>query len=302
MGGIFVSYSRDDGDRGEFRGLLKDLDRLADAVWHDEDLKGGQRWWDEILHQIRSCSLFLTVASRSSLQSEACRLELRYAAALGRPLLCVKIDPIDELDLAPCVSTTEVVDYSGRAASADAGADCLFELQGALTTMNAEPVPDLPDPLPVVPQAPGSYQRGLREVLEADQLSFAEQQDFLDRVGARANDRSADTLADLLELLDAFSARPEIMRKAALEAAELTYRIRRSGHRAAGAPTEPDSAREVATDADRWVDRSPAGDVEQRVTVRRFASIGSRTALTVVRWQGDGTLYAGVEGTVPSCN
>ena len=74
---VFVSYARQDGDRATQ--LITDLGQLSDRVWFDSHVTGGQRWWDTILDQIQSCTLFVLAVSTESLQSEWCRLEAEWA-------------------------------------------------------------------------------------------------------------------------------------------------------------------------------------------------------------------------------
>lgn len=53
----------------------------------DQELSGGQVWWAQILEWIRACDVFLCTLAPESLASEACRCELAYAVALGKPIL-----------------------------------------------------------------------------------------------------------------------------------------------------------------------------------------------------------------------
>ncbi len=58
---------------------MTDVRALGHVVWLDEELSGGQVWWDEILAKIRECEALLFLVSPSSVESEACLLELHYA-------------------------------------------------------------------------------------------------------------------------------------------------------------------------------------------------------------------------------
>ena len=51
---VFVSYARHDREAVEM--LLQDMRRARHDVWVDEELTGGQAWWDTILSTIRACS------------------------------------------------------------------------------------------------------------------------------------------------------------------------------------------------------------------------------------------------------
>ena len=67
---IFISYARK--DRAAAETLRHDLERTRSSVWLDDELTGGQAWWETILGQIRSCDLFVFALSPDSLRSKAC--------------------------------------------------------------------------------------------------------------------------------------------------------------------------------------------------------------------------------------
>ena len=73
---VFVSYSRNNLD--VITQLVKDLQAVGMETWHDQTLTGGQRWWDNILANIRGCDIFVFALSPESWESEACRSELGY--------------------------------------------------------------------------------------------------------------------------------------------------------------------------------------------------------------------------------
>ena len=98
MRNFFLSYSRTDKDR--LAHLLRGLDRLHHHVWMDEQLEGGQQWWDEVLSQIRAADAVIIALSPAVLDSTACLLEFRYARAVGKPVVPVMIDPVNP-DLLP---------------------------------------------------------------------------------------------------------------------------------------------------------------------------------------------------------
>ena len=75
----FISYARQ--DQAAVEALNADLERARVDVWMDEELTGGESWWDTILEQIRSCDLYIFALSPNSLRSRACKAELEYALA-----------------------------------------------------------------------------------------------------------------------------------------------------------------------------------------------------------------------------
>jgi hypothetical protein len=86
---VFVSYSRNNLEA--VSQLVRDLQDVGFNAWHDQTLTGGQRWWDNILASIRDCDIFIFALSQESWESEACRSELEYVVALGKPILPVLV-------------------------------------------------------------------------------------------------------------------------------------------------------------------------------------------------------------------
>ena len=84
--------------------------RARQQVWFDDELGGGEAWWKEILDQIRSCEVFIVALSNHLLESKPCQAELRYAQALQRPILPVRIGPVDSMRANPLASL-QVIDY-----------------------------------------------------------------------------------------------------------------------------------------------------------------------------------------------
>jgi hypothetical protein len=85
MARLFVSYSRH--DMSVVTQLVSELREMGHEPFYDQDLTGGQRWWDVLLTRIESSDGFLPVLSSAYLDSEACRLEAQWAADIGVPIL-----------------------------------------------------------------------------------------------------------------------------------------------------------------------------------------------------------------------
>jgi hypothetical protein len=301
MSTVFVSYSSRDGKRQEFIALLSDLERLKHPVWYDHLLTGGQQWWDEILHQIRECSLFLMVASHEWLASQACRAEREYAAAMRRPMLCVDIDDVESA-LPASLSIMQVVSYSQRSATAESGTDCLFALHEAMSAMAKVAVPSLPEPLAAAPPVPYAFKFELKQLLEEPELQFSQQRDFLNRVRAQADDQAKSFL---LPLLQAFLRRPELTVKAKSDAEDLVERLTRTADGPAptpdpqAQPDPPDTADDQQDSRSRTMLTPGAKD---NFKVRHFHAPGVDVArlsrhltawfenqkLEVQSWEGDG--------------
>ena len=86
---IFLCYSGKSKEQTSI--LAEDLENMGHEVWFDQDLSGGQVWWDEICKNIRECELFIFVLDKHSQRSHACEVAWRYAVALGVKILPVKI-------------------------------------------------------------------------------------------------------------------------------------------------------------------------------------------------------------------
>jgi hypothetical protein len=144
---IFISYSRKGQEVAE--ALAKDFHALRQTVWLDEELTGGQAWWDEILRQIQECDLFVLAVDLDSLRSAACQRELEYAQKLHKHILPVKVsDRVSERLFPPELVKIEYVSYRQDR-------DSVIRLANALSTVTA--APPLPDPLPEPPEVPTSY-------------------------------------------------------------------------------------------------------------------------------------------------
>ena len=171
MPSFFVSYSR--LDEARVRTLVDDVGALGHDVWFDQDLSGGQAWWDQILEQIRQCQIFVIALSPAALSSAACQREHGYAAALGKPILPVVVaDGVSAALLPPALSQVQLVQYRGQDRSE------AFRLARAVNALPA--TPPLPDPLPPSPEVPTSYLGQLAEKVDtANVLSYEEQTSLL---------------------------------------------------------------------------------------------------------------------------
>jgi hypothetical protein len=89
---LFLSYTSD--DREKLKPLLEGLHKLKYSVWFDQDLSGGQQWWDAILQRIRESDAVLLTVSPARAESDACGREIDYARLVGRPILPVMIDAV----------------------------------------------------------------------------------------------------------------------------------------------------------------------------------------------------------------
>jgi Tol biopolymer transport system component len=97
MTSIFISYDRD--DRPITRQLANQLRRVYgfDQVWYDENIRGGEDWWDEIRKQIGTRDIFMYLLSDDSAKSPYCQAEHAEAKRLSKEVLPVRITPVNDI-------------------------------------------------------------------------------------------------------------------------------------------------------------------------------------------------------------
>jgi hypothetical protein len=144
---VFISYSS--RDKALLDPLTKRLREANLDWWLDQQLGGGQLWWREVLQQIRDCEVFIAALSKSFVDTRACRAELKYAQALGKPIVPVQIGPLDSIEENP-LPGIHAVDFLHP--SVDAGS----ELNASVYAQREKSRP-LPDPLPPEPPMPSAY-------------------------------------------------------------------------------------------------------------------------------------------------
>lgn len=143
MANIFVSYNRQ--SKSIAKALVDDIKALGHIVWFDQELSGGQTWWNQILKSIRNCDVFVFVLDPPALNSLACKSESSYADALGKPILPILVaEGVSMNLLPPALSQIQFVDYF-RQDRSDA-----FRLARELTAV--PPPRPLPSPLPPPPR------------------------------------------------------------------------------------------------------------------------------------------------------
>jgi hypothetical protein len=112
---IFISHSSKTPEaKATLNKLAEEVkDILGYEVWYDPALKeqGGQEWWAEILENIRRCDIFVFALTPQWLASLPCELEYAYANALGKPMLPVMLEKVDEQALSHELQQLQYVDY-----------------------------------------------------------------------------------------------------------------------------------------------------------------------------------------------
>ncbi len=207
---IFISYKST--ERYAISALAKRLEQQGWNVWYDQRLVGGQRWWEEILQNVRTTDLFIFALTPASFRSVPCQAEYRYAHALRKQILPILLEGGVDVHLLPEeLQKIQFVDYRTNDAAA---------WQSLLLAISKLPQPALaPNPLPVPPPAPVSPLGELQEKLDAQELNPRDQAYILHQLknflksgetadGARVLlmqlRRHPDLRASIAEEIDAF--------------------------------------------------------------------------------------------------
>jgi serine/threonine kinase PknH len=199
---VFICHSS--RDHAAVRSLAQHLQAAHESVWLDQSLLGGEAWWDRILHQIRSCTVFVVALSNSCLQSKPCRAEMDYAKALGLPVLPVVIGDVDSYRIDPIFAVQSVDIRNPDAASGAA-------LIAAVRERAAERS-ELPDPLPDPPPIPYEFLQRLGVAIDSpEELSPTEQSTMLaDLRQALRQEDDESVREDIRRLLRALRRRSEV--------------------------------------------------------------------------------------------
>jgi len=243
MAEIFISYSRADGEA--INGLVSHLKVIAYEPWHDQALTGGKPWWDNILAEIRACEFFITALTPDWQTSQACKLELDYARALGKPVLPVMLSKQVNMNSLPlAVTELQIVDFTS------AGMQAIAALANALKKLPKAPA--LPEPLPPPPPAPISYLTTMKEKVEAPCELDHDQQIAL--VFQLKNcffrdHRPANEVCELLHLMKA--SRKDLFADVAEEIDDVVAQIKLGPRKPVSTPSEQPIAQPVAQGRER---------------------------------------------------
>jgi len=218
MSKVFISYIRQ--SEAIARNLANDIEALGHTAWFDQELSGGQIWWDQILATIRNCDVFVFVLDSEAMNSSACKSEYGYAADLGKSILPVLVsEGVSTKLLPPALSQIQFVDYRKR------DRDAVLRLARAFTTV--PPPNPLPDPLPPPPEVPLSYLGSLSEQVEATSILSYEKQSAL-VVDLRRSLRDIEAADDTRTLLERLRKRRDLFATVAEEIDELLRNTRKA--------------------------------------------------------------------------
>jgi hypothetical protein len=195
---IFLSFTLE--DRVTANALAADLRQVDYEPFVDEELTGGQAWWEQVLTHVDQCDVFMPVISAHYLESTACALEAQYAHALGKAFVAIVIDNVNLTRLPSYVTDAQRIDYSSAERSS------VIELIRACKSVPT--APPLPDPMPARPARPiASLSVCRRQIDSAEALTYAQQNTLLSDLHARLDgpDRPA-----VLALLNQFAKRRDV--------------------------------------------------------------------------------------------
>jgi hypothetical protein len=235
---VFISHSS--RDHAAVRLLIQNLQTAHESVWLDQSLIGGEAWWQRILHQIRSCTVFMVALSNNCLQSKPCRAEIDYAKALGLPILPVLIGDVDSYRIDP-IFTVQSVDF--RNPDGAAGAALI-----AAVHQRAAEHKELPDPLPDPPPVPYEYLQRLGVAIDSpEELSPTEQATILtDLRQALRSEDDESVREDIHRLLSALRRRSEVTHATVEEINDLLRRYPAAGGDVAASPEPRPVAAHIA--------------------------------------------------------
>ena len=163
---LFLSYARE--DRPIVERLVDDLRASGYFPYFDEQVAGGQKWWDELLSRIESSTAFMPIVGSSYLSSTPCQLESAYAEALHKPFLPVAVADVPPQLFSEAIASAQWVKYGEH------NPNSIFSVIRAINSLG--PPPKLPDPLPARPVVPISYMNELQnEVAGETEISKARQ-------------------------------------------------------------------------------------------------------------------------------
>lgn len=186
---IFVSYRS--VNRALVNQLVTDLSDMEHEVWYDQELEGGQMWWDNILSQIRECDLLIFALTPQSMESYPCQLEYSYANAVRRHIIPVLLADGVKFNLLPVLlQERQIIDYTARTI------ESYKRLSSAIR--NLPPVPALPDPLPPAPPLPISPLAQVKSQIDNPTLEYEQQLAILHQLKSYLQNPDYDGDARLL--------------------------------------------------------------------------------------------------------
>ncbi len=148
--------------------------------------------------------MFIAVISRAALNSTACRRELDWAEALGRPILPVAVELLPAA-LPRRFARRQITDYS-QCEQRDRAA---LILQGGLGAVPA--APPLPEPLPESPAPPLSYLNDLIDrITQPTAIDHDQQLEILGKLETALRSVDPEERRGGQDILERFSSRRDL--------------------------------------------------------------------------------------------
>ena len=149
---LFISYAHI--DQTWVKQLHKALqDDSHHSVWMDEKLEAGDKWWSRILDEIEACDCLIFVQTISSVHSEFCKAEVKYALDINKPIIPLKLKASDY----PPLRDFQVLDVG----SEDNLSKILLRIEKGLGDINVSKFPVKSVPRPPLPVRNGGTWRDL---------------------------------------------------------------------------------------------------------------------------------------------
>jgi hypothetical protein len=211
---IFLSYAHQDREAVE---MLHDKLSIAHHdVWFDEELRGGQKWWDAILTRIAESDLVLFVASPDSFRSKACGLEVSYAADANRQIMPIEVRSIDVLDGPDAIQEIQMESFVNP--TDDDWIRLIADVSMARRSG------ELPDPMPSRPPAPVVDLTAARKIVGQTNISRDEQRSLVADLKARLP--NADETEAVVAVLERLREYPDIVESVGDEIDDLLAQYR----------------------------------------------------------------------------
>lgn len=160
---LFISYSRVDRPFvDDFVPLVRDVWGYEN-VWFDDNLHGGQIWWEEILSQIAACDIFVYLLTNDSVTSEYCQAEYKEAQRLQKQILPVQIRA--RTNIPEDLKRIHFVDMSAgiKPQSLNKFHASVSRLSARVASAPPSPLDSQPVPIPSVSDAKPKRKFGARE-------------------------------------------------------------------------------------------------------------------------------------------
>ena len=235
---VFVSYSSLDRDVVE--GVVHHLETAGFEVWFDQQMHGGQAWWDEILGRLRVCDAVVAMVTTAFLDSPACRSEVDYVASLSKTLIPIRLAEVGPEHTTSTLQCRQWIDYRVPTV------DVTLELVAAVNTASVPPEPDV---FPTAPPAPFSYLTRLTDKIDSTQPLGLDDQELVVLTLRQFLEDRRDP-ADVKELTRRFLQRDDILARVADRAETVLIEATNAVEERAKQETEPPAQRERQHDAE----------------------------------------------------